>query len=63
MNKQLFWDELERAYATIDNREFDRQRNERERRDRRDRLTVALALIGATLAVSFVYGLFILNII
>ena len=59
MNREAFWNNLERAYADQDNAQFDREHPAQ----RRDMIVVALGLISATFAGAFVYGLLLLNII
>ncbi len=59
MNQENFWNDLERVYADEDNIRFDNERR-RNRTKWENRLLIA-GLLLAILVGSYVYGLFILN--
>ncbi len=60
-HKDLFWDNLERAYADHDNAKFDalQYREQQRRKERREKLLVIGGLIAAVLVTFIVYGQFI----
>ena len=60
-HKDLFWDNLERAYADQDNAEFDalQYREKQRRKERREKFLVIGGLIAAVLVTFIVYGQFI----